>query len=844
MTALPIDEAIPSLLAALAARHVAVLQAPPGAGKTTRVPLALHAARSGDAAWLGAQQKVLMLEPRRLAARAAARWMAQQLGESAGATVGYRTRLDTKVSAATRVEVVTEGVLTRMLQNDPALAGYGLVIFDEFHERSLNADLGLALVRESQLALREDLRVLVMSATLDAAPVAALLRDAVQGDAPVITSAGRAFPVSTRYLAPSRSALWLDHLIDSLPDILAAEEGSALVFLPGAGEIRRAQSQLERRLPPAVRVLPLYGDLAGDAQDEAIAPAKPGTRKVVLATSIAETSLTIDGVRIVVDAGWQRRALFDPGSAMTRLVTRRVSQAAADQRRGRAGRTAPGVCIRLWGESEALSPFSAAEILEADLSAMVLELAQWGVRDPRALSWLDVPPAAAWEQGVALLKLLEAIDTQGAITAHGGRLLEIGLAPRLAHLVVRGRELGYGRLAADLAALLSERDLLGRASPGEDRGVDLRARLEALRGEANHHVDRNRLAQLRDSAKRLYPRENSSRADAPEESTETVGLLLALAYPDRVARRRGGSDTAGHRYLLANGRGALLPQGDALAKHEWLICADLDGDAREAKIWLAAPVTQAGIERALAADIVDEDFTGWDAASEAVVARRRRKLGAIVVDEKLLASPPPEQVQAALLAAIRERGIGTLPWDERSRQWRARVQMLHALDAAHWPDLADAALLASAADWLAPFLAGMTRLSHLKNLPLLDALRTRLPYAAQQQLDALAPERWTVPAGSQIAIDYCAENGPVLAVKLQEMFGALQTPAVANGRVALTLHLLSPAQRPVAVTRNLATFWQQGYPDVRKDLRGRYPRHPWPEDPLTATPQRGVKRKE
>ncbi|MFP5440386.1 MAG: ATP-dependent helicase HrpB [Gammaproteobacteria bacterium] len=836
MIHLPVDEAIPPLLAALAVRNVAVLQAPPGAGKTTRVPLALHAARAGDAGWLGPQQKVLMLEPRRLAARAAARWMAQQLGESAGATVGYRTRLDTKVSAATRVEVVTEGVLTRMLQNDPSLAGYGIVIFDEFHERSLNADLGLALVRESQLALREDLRVLVMSATLDAAPVAALLRDAVLGDAPVITSAGRAFPVSTRYRAPSRTANWLDHLVDTLPDILAAEEGSALVFLPGAGEIRRVQSQLKRRLPADVRVLPLYGDLAGDAQDEAIAPARPGTRKVVLATSIAETSLTIDGVRIVVDAGWQRSAVFDPGSAMTRLVTRRVSAAAADQRRGRAGRTAPGICIRLWGEGEALSPFSAAEILEADLSGVVLELAQWGVRDPRALAWLDVPPAAAWEQGVALLRLLEAIDAQGAITPHGARMLEIGLPPRLAHLVVRGRELGHGRLAADIAALLSERDL-----PGRDAGVDLRTRVEALRGESRHHVDRNRLAQVRDSAKRLYPRD----ADRGVESTETVGLLLALAYPDRVARRRGASaEVASHRYLLANGRGALLPEGDGLAKHGWLVCADLDGDAREARVYLAAPVTQEGIERALAADIVDEDFTGWDAATEAVVARRRRKLGAIVIDEKLLATPSPEQVQAALLAAIRERGLAALPWDERSRQWRARVQLLHGIDAENWPDVSDAALLATLDHWLAPFMNGMTRLGHLKNLPLADALRSLLSYAAQQKLDTLAPERWTVPTGSQIAIDYCAENGPVLAVKLQEMFGATQTPAVAGGRVPLTLHLLSPAQRPVAVTRNLVTFWQQGYPDVRKDLRGRYPKHPWPEDPLTAPPQRGVKRRE
>ncbi len=838
MNSLPIDTILPELLTALAVRNTVVLQAPPGAGKTTRVPLALR-----DALWL-AGKKIIMLEPRRLAARAAARWMARQLGETVGATVGYRMRLDTRVSVATRIEVVTEGVLTRLLQDDPALADYGLVIFDEFHERSLNADLGLALVREAQLALREDLRVLVMSATLDAAPLAALLADATVGNAPMITSAGRAYPVVTRYQAPGRTP-WLDHLVQALPEILMkeliAEEGSVLVFLPGVGEIRRVQAQLQNRLPPNIRVLPLYGDLTGDAQDAAIAPAAPGTRKVVLATAIAETSLTIDGVRIVIDAGWQRRAVFDPGSAMTRLTTSRVSAAAADQRRGRAGRTAPGVCIRLWPESEQLSPFTAPEILEADLSGVVLELAQWGVRDPHALAWLDPPPTPAWMQGRALLQLLAAIDAAGAITAHGQRMLNIGLSPRLAHLVVRGRELGYGHLAADIAALLSERDPLGRSS-----GTDLHARIDALRGALRGAVadaaDRARLAQLRDSAQRLYPQKAQQPVAQTQaaETPETAGLLLALAYPDRVARRRGDS---GHRYLLANGRGAFLPEGDALAKEAWLVCADLDGDAREAKIYLAAPATQAGIERVLADAIISEDFIGWDATSEAVVARRRRKLGALVLAEKLLPTPAPEQVRAALIIAIRERGVAVLPWDDRSRQWRARVQLLHGVDPAHWPDFSDAALLATLDDWLAPFLQGITRFTHLKNLPLFDALRARINPALLRQLDTLAPTTWTVPTGSAITIDYTAENGPVLAVKLQEMFGATQTPTVANGRVPLTLHLLSPAKRPVAVTRDLPSFWRQGYLDVRRDLRGRYPRHPWPEDPLTAPPQRGVKRR-
>jgi len=833
---LPVDAVLGDLRDALAHHNAVVLQAPPGAGKTTRVPLALL-----DAPWLQ-QRKILMLEPRRLAARAAARFMAQQLGEEAGASVGYRTRLDSRISAQTKIEVVTEGILTRLLQDDPELAAYGVVIFDEFHERSLQADLGLALARECQLALREDLRLLVMSATLDAAPVAALLASE-RGPAPVITSAGRAFPVSTHYLAPPRTATtvygnsrdaWLDHLVRELPEILQREEGSALVFLPGVGEIRRVEAALGGRLPAGVRVVPLFGDLAGAEQDAAIAPAPAGTRKVVLATAIAETSLTIDGVRIVVDAGLQRRPVFDAGSAMTRLVTTRVSAAAAEQRRGRAGRTAPGVCYRLWPEGEQLNPFTAPEIAEADVSGVALELAQWGTRDPAELAWLDVPPTAAWERGVALLRELAALDAGGAITPHGKRMLTVGLAPRLAHLVVRGRELGHGRLAADLAALLSERDLLPRAA-GE--GVDLRARVELLRGEGTAAgVDRQRLKQVRESARRLYPREE----DRGQATTATVGELLALAYPDRVARRRGA---AGARYLLANGRGAFLPEGDALGKHEWLVCADLDGDAREAKVFLAAPVTAAALEEALAGNLRSEDFIGWDDAAGAMVARRRRLLGAIVFDEKLLPPPSGEQLQQGLLNAIRERGIHVLPWDDDARQWRARVQLLHGLLPQQWPDFSDEALTGTLADWALPFLAGMSRLAHLKDFPLREALRARLDYALQRELDALVPERWEVPTGSQIRIDYTAGNGPVLAVKLQEMFGATQTPAVANGRVPLTLHLLSPAQRPVAVTRNLETFWQQGYPDVRKDLRGRYPKHPWPEDPLTAPPQRGVKKR-
>ncbi|MES2919529.1 MAG: ATP-dependent helicase HrpB [Pseudomonadota bacterium] len=862
---LPIDALLPEIVASLAATPSLVLQAPPGTGKTTRVPLALL-----DAPWL-AGKRIVMLEPRRLAARSAARYMATLIGEPVGQTVGYRTRLDTKVGAATRIEVVTEGILSRLLQDDAALEAYGAVIFDEFHERSLQGDLGLALVRECQQVLREDLRLVVMSATLDAAGMARVL-----GEAPVLSCAGQNFPVQIRY-APAPPAhggrpQWLEHLAGVIREALRSEAGSLLVFLPGEGEIRRLVEILGAALPGDVLLAPLYGQLAAEAQDLAISPAPQGQRKLVLATAIAETSLTIEGVRVVIDAGLLRQPHFDPNSAMTRLVTTRLSAANAEQRRGRAGRVAPGVCIRLWSEDERLQPFAPPEILQADLTGTVLELAAWGVSDPAALAWLDLPPAAAWAQSRELLQQLEALDAKGAVTAHGRAMLGLGIAPRLAHMVLRGRELGLARLAAELAALLSERDLL---APGQ--GSDIHDRIAVLRGEQSFPgLHRERLRLVREAAKRLQEsgtrgadgseaRTRPGRSDggsggarpgrmetnggasaaargtvARAEGHDDAGRLLALAYPDRVGQRRPGGEP---RYVLANGRGALLPPEDRLAREPWLVVAESDGKAREARIFLAAPVSAAALEETLGAAIRDEEFVEWDAQAQCVLARRQRRLGALVLEDRALAKAEPEKVKAAFCAGLRQAGLEKLPWTPELRQWQARVQLMHGLEPAQWPDVSDAALAESLLVWAGPYLDGLTRFSHLEKFALRDALQGLLEWAQQQRLDQELPLRLSVPTGSSVSIDYTTDHDPVLSVKLQEMFGLTQTPRLAGGRVPLTIHLLSPAQRPVAVTQDLASFWANAYVEVRKDLRGRYPRHPWPEDPLTAVAQRGVKKR-
>ncbi|MBR2816588.1 MAG: ATP-dependent helicase HrpB [Reyranella sp.] len=817
MDSLPVDEALPRLKAALDAGHAAVLVAPPGAGKTTRVPLALL-----DAAWLGGG-KIVMQEPRRLAARAAARRMAASLGEAVGETVGYRVRLDTKVGPRTRIEVVTDGLFLRMLQDDPSLDGIGCVIFDELHERGLETDLSFALVREAQSALREDLRVIAMSATLDPGPVADRL-----GGAAVVESAGRMFPVETRYLDREPGGRLDDTVAAAVRRALADEGGSALVFLPGVGEIRRVEERL-RDAGRDVDVAPLYGDLSPAEQDRAIAPSPAGRRKVVLATSIAETSLTIEGVRLVIDSGQMRVPKFSPRSGMTRLETVRVSQASADQRRGRAGRLESGVCYRLWPEEaqRGLLPFTPPEILDADLAPLALELAAWGTSDAASLPWLTPPPAASLATARALLADLGAIDDSGAITPHGRAMVRLGQHPRLAHLVLKGRALGQGRVAALLAAILSERDFL-RLPPGQ-RDADLRHRVDiALSGKRD-----GALRMILEQARRLTQDRVSERPDI-----SMTGALVALAYPDRIGRRRPG---AAGRYLLSGGRGAALPEGDPMANEEFLVVADLDGSAQDSRIFLAAPITLAEIEELYADRIIDEQVVQWSARDGAVLARRRRRLGALALEDKPLAKPDPEKLRAAMVEGVRQLGISALPWTDELARWRERIAFLRQHAGEAWPDLSDTALLAALPEWLAPFLDGVSRKDHLTRLDLSAALKALVPWEKQRELDRLAPTHVEVPSGSRVPIDYANAAEPTLSVRLQEMFGLTDTPRVAGGKVPLTIHLLSPARRPVQVTRDLASFWSNGYKAVKAELKGRYPRHYWPDDPLVAEPTARVR---
>lgn len=838
--ALPIDPVLPALLEALDSRGTAVLQAPPGAGKTTRVPLALL-----EAGWLKGR-KILVLEPRRLAARAAARRMASMLGEAVGETVGYRVRLDTKVGPKTRIEVVTDGLFLRQLQEDPELPAVGAVLFDEFHERGIDSDLALALVQEARGALRDDLRLVVMSATLDAAPVAALLAD-TQGPAAMVTSEGRAYPVETRHLdAPAQGTRIEDAVAAAVRRALREEPGNALVFLPGVGEIRRVQSLLDQSdLGPNTVIAPLYGDLSAEAQDRAIGPTPPGQRKIVLATSIAETSLTIEGIRIVVDSGLMRVPRFDPRGGMTRLATVKVSQASAEQRRGRAGRLEPGVCYRLWPEAthKALAPFTTPEIADADLAPLALELAVWGVSDPAGLSWLDQPPAAAMAQARELLTGLGGLDKSGAITPHGRRMAGFGVHPRLAHMMLAGKAMGQGALACLVAALLGERDIV-RSQPGF-RDADLRLRVDLLRGEERGgqgaarglSVDRGGAQQAVKQA-RQWRRQLGVRDDDAMDS-QAVGLLVALAYPDRIGQRRPGGQPGGvaAQYRLSGGRGAYFQQAEPLSAEEWLAIADLDGAARESRIFLAAPVTLADLEESFADDIRTETIVAWDAREQTVLARRRRMLFALILKDEKLAKPPAEAMTAAMIEGIRALGPTCLPWTDELRKWRTRVMFLRTRegDAYDWPDLSDAALMDGLEEWLAPFLDGVSRRAHLERIDLSSALRALLPWDLKTRLDAEAPTHVEVPSGSRIPIDYDGEE-PVLAVRLQEMFGLAETPRIAGGRVPLLLHLLSPARRPVQVTRDLASFWANAYKAVKADLKGQYPKHYWPDNPLEAEP--------
>lgn len=808
---LPVDEVLERLCQVLVERCCAVLVAAPGAGKTTRVPVALQ-----QQPWL-AGRKVLMLEPRRLAARAAAQRMAQEMGEAVGGTVGYRTRLDTRISAATRIEVVTEGVLTRMILDDPSLDDYGVVIFDEFHERSLVADTGLALALEVQKALLPDLRLLVMSATLDAAAVTRVL-----GDAPLIECPGRTFPVDVRY-SPPGSTPWLDHAAQVVRQSLPHTDGSVLVFVPGHREMHRLLALLDGSLPSDCRLYALAGSLSPAAQDQVLSVEPDGARKVVIATAVAETSLTIPGIRLVVDGGYQRLPVFDIGAGMGRLVTRRVSRAAADQRAGRAGRQAPGQAIRLWSPSEVLAAHTPPEILSADLSALVLDLAEWGCRDPGQLDWLDVPPAPAWQQARSVLNMLGMLDESGALTEMGRRCRRLPLHPRLARMLVAGRETGRARLAAQLAVLLEG------SVPLPSGTTDLHRQL-ALFDNSRVSAALNR---------ELKPLLRDQKAETGRPSAGDVGELLLCAFPERLARRRPGKAP---RYLLRNGRGAWLADDSELAEARWLVAASLDGDAREARIFSAAEVDGRIVE-ALFADDIETREVIVSAEQGKVRCVRQRLLGAIVLGETPVAQPDAGTLRAFFLSQLQQQGAQVLPWTPALRQWQARVQRLHVLAPMQWPDVSDEGLVRSAAEWAAPFLDTVARARNWSALPLQDALYCLLDYSQQQQLDALLPTHVQVPSGSRLAIDYLVDGDPVLRVKLQEMFGMQQTPTLAQGNIGLQLHLLSPAQRPVAVTADLASFWQQGYPQVRKDLRGRYPKHPWPEDPLTAAPQRGVKRR-
>ena len=833
MSSLPINAALPALLKALQERDEVVLQAPPGAGKTTRVPLALL-----SEPWLQGQT-IIMLEPRRLAARAAAERMANELGEKVGETVGYRIRLDSKVGPKTRIEVVTEGILTRRLQSDPSLEGVGLVIFDEFHLRNLDADLALALTLNGRELFRDDapLKVLLMSATLEGERLSRLL-----DDAPIVTSEGRMFPVSTVWGKPQQPGEYIEpRVISACLEALADQPGSLLVFLPGQAEIRRVVTGLEDALTQSaslqrdVLLCPLHGELDLSQQRAAIDPAPAGKRKVVLATNIAETSITIDGVRVVLDAGLERVPRFDPRSGMTRLDTQRISKASATQRAGRAGRVEPGVCYRLWSETQhdQMASFSSPEIQQADLTGLALQLAKWGVQ-PGDLKWLDAPPAAAYSQANDLLRRLGALQPDGQLTKHGQAMAELPSHPRIAHLLLRGHELGLAETACNIAALLGERDIQ------RGGGADLHSRLAILSGEQRAQRNEQGVAQrAKQLAKqyRSYLRGPASQPVADSDDPKWVGCLLALAYPDRVAqqRRAGGAE-----YRLANGRAAMFTEADALMKHSWLVIADLGSrqGQREERIYLASDLDEALFDTVLKDQVTQVDELDWDEREGALRAERQVKVGELILSRAPLSDLSDEARVQALLNCVRRKGLQLLSWTPELRQWQARVELLRLLDEesgkqSEWPDLRDEALLVSLEDWLGPYVGKVTRLSHFGQLDLSSIIRNLLPWPLPQQLDAQAPQTVSVPSGSNIRIDY-SERPPVLAVRLQELFGQADTPRIANGRQVLKLHLLSPARRPVQVTQDLANFWASTYAEVKKDLKGRYPKHFWPDDPLVA----------
>lgn len=836
---LPIEHILPELLRSIRTNPNIILHAPPGAGKTTRVPLALLENIPLEAG------RILMLEPRRLPAVSAARWMARCLGEDVGQTVGYSIRFDSRVSAATRIEVVTEGILTRRIQNDPLLEGVALVIFDEFHERSLHADLGLALCLDVQRQVRDDLKILVMSATLECEPLAQLL-----GDAPVISSAGRSYPVEELYQEDHTHAPLPARMVTAIRQALAATEGDILAFLPGSGEIRSCAARLAEAglAGQGVSVHPLYGDLPFDQQQAAILPGRQ--RKVVLATSIAETSLTIEGVRTVIDCGLSRRMQHDPSSGMNRLVTVRESKSSAEQRKGRAGRLAAGTCYRLFSRHThgAMTPHTPAEILVSDLSPLVLELAAWGVSDPNALTWLDPPPEASQAVARQLLLDLAALDGSGRVTPMGSAMARFPLHPRLARLLLRSQELGCPGLGCDLAALLSERDIIRRRVPGTSgggQGLDVCDRLELLRewrltGRTSEVADLNAIQSVERVSRQLQRLlAGSSKPSSDHVDSNAVSRLLLAAYPDRVAQQR---ETGELRYLLANGRGARLAKQGSVSTSPLLVAVSVDGgDQGEGLIHLAAPLSEGLLRAEMGQNIACRDSIAWDSREGRVVAVREECLGALRLSSTSYVPSPDEQLPI-VIKAVRASALALLSRDEPFLQLQARVLLLQRLFPEDgWPDFSDAALLDTLENWLAPAIAGVRNAQQLAAVKCATVLLSTLDYRRQQALEELAPTHLVVPSGSRIRLDYCEGDAPVLAVKLQELFGLAETPTIARGRVAVLLHLLSPAGRPLQVTRDLQGFWNGSYHQVKKEMKGRYPKHPWPDDPWSALPTRRAK---
>ncbi|WP_310618668.1 ATP-dependent helicase HrpB [Flexibacterium corallicola] len=809
---LPIESVIPTLLKQLEQSPSAVLVAEPGAGKTTRVPLALL-----DVLWRQ-DKKVIVLEPRRLAARAAARRMAQSLGEKVGERVGYRVRMDSAISDKTIIEVVTEGVFIRQMLQDPELSNVAAILFDEFHERSLEADLGLALAIDVQQALRDDLRIMPMSATLDAVGVSKLL-----DDAPVITCEGRQFPVETRYLGRSSSKYIEDQVVAAIRLALKEEVGSLLVFLPGQGEIHRVKDLLSSKLPTNVDIAPLYGALDFKEQDAAIKPAAQGRRKVVLTTSIAQTSLTIQGIRVVIDSGLTRTSQFDPQHALSRLVTVRTSRATADQRRGRAGRTEPGVCYRLWDEAQtkALPADDKPQILESDLSSLVLDLASWGVSDPSHVAFMTPPPIPAWTESQKLLQSLHALDATGAITREGKKLAKLPVHPRLAHMLIQAAKEGKQYLAALIAVLLSEPALGGRA-------VDVGERLRQFMQENSTRAKSAKA--LAASWSKLV---GTGKGEKP--NFEDAGEILAYAFPDRIAQQRGAQG----RFRLASGRGGQLDASEALAVQPFLVVADMQGSAAQARILLAAPLDKNSILERFADDLKQVEEVKLS-PQKGIVATRLTKFGAVVLEEEKIANPDPNAITQALLKLVSSRSISRLPWSKDQLRLRGRVAYVRAQQAGQWPDLSDKALQEDL-EWLHPYLAGLTSVEHITAEHLGNALSALLPWGRAGELDRLAPSHFEAPTGTRAPITYDSPQGPQISIRVQELFGLNTHPSICGGAIPLTLELLSPAQRPIQVTKDLPGFWKGSWSDVKADMKGLYPRHPWPDNPLEEQATRRTK---